>query len=141
MLDVRSRSYADQRFQTTLMSMLAGLALLLATVGIYGLIANSVVERTRELGIRMALGATVSQAIRTVALPGIALTTAGVAAGSFLALGSVKMLRHLVWGVRTNDPATFASVALVLILVAVAASYVPALRIVRLNPAETLRNE
>ena len=141
MLDVRSRSYADQRFQTTLMSMLAGLALLLATVGIYGLIANSVVERTRELGIRMALGATVSQAIRTVALPGIALTLAGVAAGSFLALGSVKMLRHLVWGVRTNDPATFASVALVLILVALAASYIPALRIVRLNPAETLRDE
>ena len=141
MLDVRSRSYADQRFQTTLMSMLAGLALLLAAVGIYGLIANSVVERTRELGIRMALGATVSQAIRTVALPGIALTLGGVAAGSLLALGSVKMLRHLVWGVRTNDPATFFGVALVLIVVAGAASYIPALRIARLNPAETLRNE
>ena len=141
MLDVRTRAYADQRFQTTLMSVLAGLALLLAAVGIYGLIANSVVERTRELGIRMALGATVAQAMRTVALPGITLALAGVAIGSLLALGTVNLLRHMIWGVRPTDPATFASVALALIGVAAAASIVPALRILRLNPAETLRDE
>ena len=141
MLDVRTRAYADQRFQTTLMSVLAGLALLLAAVGIYGLIANSVVERTRELGIRMALGATVAQAMRTVALPGITLALAGVAIGSLLALGTVNLLRHMIWGVRPTDPATFASVALALIAVAAAASIVPALRILRLNPAETLRDE
>ena len=141
MLDVRSRAYADQRFQTTLMSLLAGLALLLAAVGIYGLIANSVVERTRELGIRMALGATVSQAMRTVALPGITLALAGVAIGSVLALGTVNLLRHMIWGVRPTDPATFASVAIVLTVIAGAASIIPALRIVRLNPAETLRDE
>lgn len=141
MLDVRSRAYADQRFEATLLSILAGLALLLAAVGIYGLIANSVVERTRELGIRMAMGATIGQAMRTVAAPGITLALVGIVVGSVLARGSVGMLEHLIYGVKTTDPLTFASVAVVLLLIAAAASYIPALRIVRLNPAETLRDE
>jgi ABC-type antimicrobial peptide transport system permease subunit len=120
---------------------LAGLALLLAAVGIYGLIANSVAERTRELGIRLALGATVPQAMRSVALPGVALALAGVAVGSVLAGFASQLLRHLIWGVRPGDPLTFVAVGLGLLAVAAAASFLPALRVTRLNPAETLRQE
>ncbi|HTQ56970.1 MAG TPA: ABC transporter permease [Bryobacteraceae bacterium] len=139
--DVRYHALAQERLQAVLMGVLAGLALLLAAVGTYGLIANSVTERTREIGIRLALGATVGHAVRAVALPGIALAAAGVAAGSVLAGFASRLLRHLVWGVRTGDPATFAGVAVVLLVVAGAASFLPALRVTRLNPAETLRQE
>jgi len=141
MEDVRYRALAQERFQAALLGALAGLALLLAAVGIYGLIANSVAERTRELGIRLALGATVAQAMRAVALPGVALALAGVAAGSVLAGFASQLLRHLVWGVRPGDPLTFVAVGLGLLAVAAAASFLPALRVTRLNPAETLRQE
>ncbi len=141
MEDVRHRAVAQQRFQAVLLGALAGLALLLSAVGIYGLIANSVAERTRELGIRLALGATVPQAVRTVALPGVALALAGIVSGSVLAAFASRLLRHLVWGVRPGDPLTFAAVAIVLLAVASAASFLPALRVTRLNPAETLRQE
>jgi ABC-type antimicrobial peptide transport system permease subunit len=139
--DVRYRALAQERFQAALLGALAGLALLLAAVGIYGLIANSVAERTREMGIRLALGATMAQAVRAVALPGVALALAGIAAGSVLAAFTSQMLRHLVWGVRPGDPATYCVVGVVLLAVAGAASFVPALRVTRLNPADTLRQE
>jgi hypothetical protein len=141
MEDVRYRALAQERFQAVLLGALAGLALLLAAVGIYGLIANSVAERTRELGIRLALGATVAQAMRAVALPGVALALAGVVVGSVLAGFASQMLRHLVWGVRPDDPLTFVTVGMGLLGVAAAASFLPALRVTRLNPAETLRQE
>lgn len=141
MEDVRYRALAEERFQAVLLGALAGLALLLAAVGIYGLIANSVAERTRELGIRLALGATMAQAIRAVALPGVALALAGVIAGSVLAGFASQLLRHLVWGVRPGDPLTFIAAGLGLLGVAAAASFLPALRVTRLNPAETLRQE
>jgi predicted permease len=141
MEDVRYRSLAQERFQAVLIGALAGLALLLAAVGIYGLIANSVAERTRELGIRLALGATVPQAMRSVALPGVALALVGVAAGSVLAGFASQLLRHLVWGVQPGDPLTFVAVGIGLLGVAAAASFLPALRVTRLNPAETLRQE
>jgi predicted permease len=141
MEDVRFRALAEQRLEAALLGALAGLALLLAAVGIYGLIANSVAERTREMGIRLALGATVPQAMRAVALPGVVLALAGVACGSVLAGFASRLLRHLVWGVRPGDPATFIGVAIVLLAVAAAASFLPALRVTRLNPAETLRQE
>ena len=141
MRDVRYKAFAEERFQAGLLGGLAGLALLLAAVGIYGLIANSVAERTREMGIRLALGATMAQAMRAVALPGLALALAGIAAGSVLAAFASRLLRHLIWGVRPGDPVTFAVVAMVLLVVAAAASFIPALRIMRLNPAQTLRQD
>jgi predicted permease len=141
MEDVRYRALAQERFQAALLGALAGLALLLAAVGIYGLIANSVAERTRELGIRLALGATVPQAMGAVALPGVALALAGVVVGSVLAGFTSQLLRHLVWGVRPGDPVTFVAVGVGLLGVAAAASFLPALRVTRLNPAETLRQE
>jgi len=139
--DVRSRSLSEQRFQATLLAILAGLALLLAAVGIYGLIAHSVVERRRELGIRLALGATLGQAVRAAALPGITLALAGVALGCLLAAFAVQVLRRLVWGVSPADPATFVAVAFGLLLVAAASSYLPALGVARIHPAATLREE
>jgi ABC-type antimicrobial peptide transport system permease subunit len=83
----------------------------------------------------------VAQAVQSVALPGVVLALAGVVVGSVLAGFATQMLRHLVWGVRPGDPLTFAAVGLVLLGVAAAASFLPALRITRLNPAETLRQE
>jgi len=139
--EVVFRSLADQRFQAVLLGTLAALALLLSAVGIYGLIANSVIERARELGIRMALGATIGQAMRAVALPGIALGLIGVCIGCALARVSVGVVKHLVFGVRSTDPVTFALAAVCLLLATAIASLIPALRVTRLNPADTLRAE
>jgi predicted permease len=139
--DLRSTSLSSQRFQATLLGSLSGLALLLAIVGIYGLMSQSVIERRRELGIRMALGATLAQAIREAMLPGLILAVVGVGVGCLLAGLSTRVLEHLVWGVKTMDPATYLGVAFGIVFIAGLASLVPALRITRLSPAETLRDE
>jgi predicted permease len=139
--DIRANALSFQRFQATLLATLSGLALVLAVIGIYGLMAQSVVERRRELGIRIALGSTTSRAIADAALPGIRLAIAGVAAGCLLAGLSMRVFERLVWGIRAADPLTFAGVALGLLLLAAAASLIPALRIARLNPVDTLREE
>jgi ABC-type antimicrobial peptide transport system permease subunit len=141
MTDVQFRSLAFQRLQATLLGMLAGLALVLAAVGIYGLIASSVAERTRELGIRLALGATSGQAMRTMVAPGIALTLVGVVIGCVLARILVRVMQHIVFGITPGDPVTFAGVAVILLVVAAVASAAPALRVLRLDPAQTLRHE
>jgi ABC-type antimicrobial peptide transport system permease subunit len=103
--------------------------------------SQSVVEHTRELGIRLALGSGVFRAIRDAALPGLFLALAGVAAGCAIAAVSVRVFEHLLWGVTATDPLTFTSVALGLVLVAGFASLIPALRITRLKPADTLRED
>jgi ABC-type antimicrobial peptide transport system permease subunit len=141
MTEVRGAALQEQRYQATIFSVLAGLAIFLAALGLYGLIAQSVTQRTREMGIRLALGATVGDVIRTAAAPGIALSIAGIAFGIVLALFATRLLKSLIWGVAPTDPVTFATVALLLIGVAVAASIIPALRLVRLDPAQTLRSE
>jgi ABC-type antimicrobial peptide transport system permease subunit len=140
-IDIRDRSLRSQRFQTILLGLLAGLALLLAIVGVYALIANSVAQRRRELGIRMALGASLTRAILTVALPGVALAAAGVLAGSLLAVFSVQALQSAVYGIADLDARTLSLVGTALLIVAAAASVIPALAIARLNPANTLREE
>jgi ABC-type antimicrobial peptide transport system permease subunit len=141
MKEVESRAMSQQRFQAALLATLAIPALFLAALGVYSLIASAVVERTREVGIRLALGATRWQTMRAVASPGIFLTLAGVLLGSALAWVAVKSLQHLIWGVRPTDPGTFASVAVGLLLVATAASILPTLRLAQINPATTLREE
>lgn len=138
---VRHGALSQQRFQTVLLTLLASLALMLAAIGVYGLIANAVVERTRELGIRMALGATVGQAMRDAALPGVGLSFVGVLIGCLLARFSSQLLRGLLWGVTTTDLTTYIAVALGLLLVAAAASLIPSLRVARIDPAAALRNE
>ena len=137
--DVRSEAVATERAQTVLLTALAALALLLAAVGLYGLVANSVAERTRELGIRLALGATSAQAVAAAAGPGLALAGAGVVVGGVAARFFATLLRHLVWGISTTDAATFAAAIVMVLSVAGIAVLVPALRIVRLNPLRALR--
>ena len=137
--DVRGAAVATPRAQALLLGTLAGLALLLAAVGLYGLVANGVAERTRELGIRIALGASTRQAIAAAALPGFALVVAGVAIGSVAARFAATTLQHLVWGVSVTDPLTFTLAIGTVLAVAAVAALIPALRIVRLNPLKALR--
>jgi predicted permease len=141
MADVQSASLASQRFMMSLVLGLGIVALLLAAIGIHGLIASSVSERTRELGIRLALGASGPQVMRTVALPGIALALAGIAIGTVGAFAAVRLLQSFLWGVTSSDPLTFLGVVGTLLAVASVASVVPALRVLRLDPALTLRAE
>jgi predicted permease len=139
--EVKSKTLGSQRLETSLMGVMAGSALLLAAIGIYGLIAHSVSERTRELGIRMAMGATAEQVVTQVTMPGVALAAVGCALGCLLAWEEARLMRHLIWGINPTDAATFVGVAVLFLLVAAIASVLPAWRITRLNPAHTLRSE
>ena len=139
--EFRAQSLSAQRFQATLLATISALALILAVIGIYGLMAQSVAERRRELGIRIALGSTVGRAIRDAALPGVLLALAGVCAGCLLAGLSTRVLEHLIYGITATDPLTYSSVALGLLAIAAMASLIPALRISKLHPADTLREE
>jgi ABC-type antimicrobial peptide transport system permease subunit len=103
--------------------------------------ASVVAERTRELGIRVTLGATLGQALRAVAVPGALLTGAGIILGIALALASVRLVRSFLWGVSATDPWTFLAAAAGLALVASLASLGPGLRVLRLDPARTLRQD
>jgi predicted permease len=141
MADVQAASLAQQRFMMTIVVGLGAVALLLAAIGIHGLIASSVNERTRELGIRLALGATGRQVFADIVRPGIVLAAVGVAMGSAAALAAARLLRSFLWGVTATDPLTFAAVIGTLLAVAFLASVLPALRVLRLDPALTLRAE
>ena len=137
---VKAGSMKEQTFQMMLLALFAGIGLLLATAGIYGLIAYSVAQRTREFGIRMALGATRDRLVRSVVRQGATLGAIGVTFGVLAALALTRTLQNFVYGVSTLDPATFVVVAALLLLVAAVASLVPALRAVRLNPTSALRD-
>jgi ABC-type antimicrobial peptide transport system permease subunit len=139
--DLKSDSLTLQRFMASLVDALAALAVLLTALGVYGLIANLVEERTKELGIRMALGSTVREAVSTALGPGLKWVVAGTVAGAALALGLERFIKSFLWGVQASDPLTLAGVAAGLLVATMVASLAPALRIVRLNPAETLRGE
>ena len=139
--DVLAASVSNQRYMAVLFSSLAGLALLLAAIGVYGLVAQSVAERTREMGIRLALGATPRHIVRQAAAPGIFLALAGVACGLILSFFAARLLTSLIYGVSPTDPLTFIAVACLLIAVAALASILPALRLAHLDPAQTLRDE
>lgn len=136
---LREQVIAAERFQAELLALAAGIALVLAAVGLAGLIAGSVAERTRELGIRMALGSSTAKTVAGAALPGLGIALGGLIAGLALALALVRALRAFVFGVGLFDPLTFVAVPLLLLTVTALASLVPALRILRLDPARTLR--
>jgi predicted permease len=139
--DLKAESLTFQRFLAALVNALAILAGLLTTLGIYGLLANLVTERTRELGIRMALGSTTSGAIGVALRPALRWVLAGVIAGGAASFGLERFLKSFLWGVQPADPITLFAVAGGLFLATAIASLAPASRIVRLNPAETLRSE
>ncbi|MFZ0589007.1 MAG: ABC transporter permease, partial [Bryobacteraceae bacterium] len=121
---IRSAALAQQQFQAMLMAALAALSLLLAAVGIYGLIAQSVIERTREFGIRIAVGATNWQAAQSAMRPAILLTILGCFIGIAASLATVRLMRSVIWGVSPADPETFAATAALLLLVSIVASFV-----------------
>ena len=131
----------QERLIARLSSCFAVLALVLACVGLYGLLAYDVSRRTREIGIRMALGAQRNEVLRMVVRQGIILAIVGTAAGMVLALGVARYLATLLYGVRPFDPVTFAVVAILLFAVAAAACYVPARRATRVDPLVALRYE
>ena len=141
-MDELSGLYLEQqRYTTALFSMMAALGLALAAIGLYGLISNAIAQRTHELGIRMALGASVGQIIAATARPGILLALAGIAVGAVLARAAARLIASMLWGVHAGDAATFAVTAGILLVVSVAASLIPCARLLRLDPARTLHSE
>jgi predicted permease len=141
MEQILAEQLQEQRIEVLLLATLAGLALLLSAIGIYGLVSNLVVQRTREIGIRMALGSTISQAILRLGSTGVVAAAGGLVSGIALALLAMRVLSSQIYGVSTYDPVTFLAIALILALTAGAASFLPALRISRIQPADTLRAE
>jgi ABC-type antimicrobial peptide transport system permease subunit len=139
MNDVLAQALLLQHVEVDLLAALAGLALLLSSVGIYGLVSNLVNQRTRELGIRMALGCTVRGAMFEVSRTGIAATGAGLAVGLLMSFAAVKVLRSQLFGVALYDPLTLCAVCALLALVALLAAVLPTFRIANIDPAETLR--
>ena len=139
--DEIDRSLFQERLMARLSSLFGGLSLLLACVGLYGLLSYEVALRTREIGVRMALGARPSDVLRFVVGQGVGLSAAGAMLGILGAFGATRYLRSLLYGVRPFDPFTFLSVALLLALVAVAACYIPARRASRIDPMVALRYE
>ena len=129
----------SQRFSALLLGIFAGAALLLASVGIYAVLSYIVRGRTREIGIRTALGARTADVLRMVIVEGMSPTLVGIAAGTIAALASARVMETLVFGVSASDPLTLAAVAATLAVVALMASLVAAYRAVRLDPARVLR--
>jgi predicted permease len=136
--DVQSEAMTPERIEALLLAALAGIALTLCVAGVYGVVDNSVVERRRELGVRMALGATPLQTLKTAAAAGIGLTLCGTVIGLVLSLLVTSLMRQMVFGVPVNDPLTLAAAAGIVVLTGSAAAIIPALRTLRLNTASIL---
>jgi putative ABC transport system permease protein len=139
--DITEAELAQRRMQVWTLSIFAAVALGLAGIGIYGVLAFAVVQRTSEIGVRMALGARGVDVVRMIAGRGLMLAGIGVAIGVVAALGLTRLMSSMLFGVRPNDPATFAAIAGVLLAVAFAASVLPAVRAARLDPMRALREE
>jgi len=141
MTEVLSGAVARQSFNMVLLSIFAGVALMLAAIGIYGLMSYSVDQRKQEIGIRMALGADAGRMLRVVLRQGMTLALVGVVLGVVLAYGLTRLLASLLFGVKASDPFTFAAVAAILTAVALVATYIPARRATAVDPAIALRYE
>jgi putative ABC transport system permease protein len=139
--EVVASSAAEPRFNMLLVSGFALLALVLAAVGIYGVIAYSVAQRTHEIGVRMALGAAAANIVRLVLREGLTMAIAGIVVGLGGAAVLTRLMRTLLFGVGTRDPMTFGAVAGLLVVVALLACYLPARRALRVDPIMALRTE
>jgi predicted permease len=139
--DVFGDSVSRQRFLSTLLGIFAGVALLLAAIGTYGVLSYLVTERTREIGIRVALGASAGGIVRLVLRQGLTLTLAGIAIGIVGALALARLTQTLLFGVSPTDPMTYLSVGAAILAVALLACLVPAQRAMRVDPLVAIRNE
>jgi predicted permease len=139
MNNILDRSLASRRFSADLVGGFAGLAVLLASIGIYGLLAYMVGQRSREIGLRMALGARRDDILKLFLRKGVALAGVGIVAGVVVAASTASMMASLLYGVRPHDPAVFLIVPLLLFTVAVLASYLPARRATKVDPIVALR--
>ena len=141
MVQVLDEKLASQRISALLLGAFAGVALLLAAIGLYSVLSYMVRGRSREIGIRTALGARTADVLRLVIVEGMSPALVGIVAGTIAALASAKIMETLVFGVSASDPLTLAAVAATLAVVALMASLVPAYRALRLDPVNVLRTE
>jgi len=139
--EVVAKSLSQTRFSMVLLSIFGGLALVLSAVGIYGVMAYVVAQRTREMGVRLAMGAQTGDLLKLVLRQGGKLALMGVGIGIAAALGLTRLMAGLLFGVKAADPGTFAGVSVLLLLVAIGACYVPARRATRVDPMIALRYE
>jgi macrolide transport system ATP-binding/permease protein len=141
MKDLMAATLVTQRIEVALLAAMASLALLLSAVGIFALVANMVAQRTREIGIRIALGSTIQKAMIHIGRSGVGAAALGLAAGLILSVGALRAIRSVLYGVDVYDVPTILVVVLTLSVVTLLATTVPALRIARIDPAKTLREE
>jgi putative ABC transport system permease protein len=141
MEEVVAESVAARRFSLWLLTAFAGVALLLAAIGIYGVLSYTVGQRTKEFGVRMAMGAPRAHVLRLVVAEGMTLVAVGVTIGVLLALGLTSVVRGLLYEVQPYDPPTLAGVGAALVAIALTASYMPARRAASVDPAQALRTE
>jgi putative ABC transport system permease protein len=141
MNDVSAASFDARRFNMLLLTLFAGLALVLAAVGVYGVMSYAVTQRTHEIGIRMALGAQVGNVMKLVMKGGLVIASVGVAIGLVGAFALTRLMSSLLFDVAPTDKSTFAAVSLALLLIALAACYIPARRATKVDPLQALRYE
>jgi ABC-type antimicrobial peptide transport system permease subunit len=141
MSNLEQQDLGMQRIEVMLLGVLAGLALLLSAIGIYGLIANLVVQRKREIGIRLALGSSIRAAMLEIGRSGVLATFLGLGVGLAASFLVLRTMKGFIYGIGMYDPATLIGTALVLATVAVAATFLPARRISRIDPTTILREE
>jgi ABC-type antimicrobial peptide transport system permease subunit len=139
--DVLNGSVSQPRFSSQLIGVFAALALLLAAIGLYGVVAYSVSQRINEIGIRMALGATREDVLRLVLRYGAGLTLIGTALGFVASLAATRVLSSMLFEVSANDPQTFLAVSVLLMAVVLGACYIPARRAAKVDPMVALRYE
>jgi putative ABC transport system permease protein len=141
MREVVSQSLATRRFRMVLLGLFGALALALASIGIYGVMAYAVAQRSIEIGIRMALGAQRTEIVKLVVGAGLRLAVGGTMAGVILSFALNRFLKSALYGVTTSDGMTFAAASSLLVVVAILASYLPARRAISIDPVATLRTE
>jgi predicted lysophospholipase L1 biosynthesis ABC-type transport system permease subunit len=141
MTEMVSLSVARPRFTMLLLGLFGAVALVLAAIGIYGIISYAVKRRTREIGIRMALGARPADVQRLVVGQGMRMAAIGLALGVVAALAATRLMSRLLYGVSATDPVTFAVIALLLVGIAFVASWVPARRALAMDPTTSLRSD